>query len=235
MKSTILTLIVCFIMLIACEKNSNYSVTPSTTPVNVSVSKFKNEEKTFTHIDKNSPEVSDILKEVVFSNLGGGNQLDLDNMTIIKFAQRKGSSLLVIPIKSNDYSEKSLIINFVDKRLGKSLFLERKGDFDNNTFSGTLSIKTIENKVLREETVLKNRLVKTVVFEGISDETALKMSKLRQGSCSYAEFNYYYTIFKNNCSQDAACDIACTAAGPFCAGGMALQALDYCLAYDYNP
>jgi hypothetical protein len=223
-------------MLIACEKSSNNSVDPSTTSENVSISKLKNEEKTFTHINKDSPEISDILKEITLNNLGGKNQLDLDNMTIVKFAQRKGSNLLVIPIKSNDYLEKSLIVNFVNKRRGRSLIFERKGELDNNVFSGTLSIKTVENKIVREEIVSNNRLVKTVVYEGVSDGISSATSRqLRQNSCSYSEFNYYYGIFKNNCSSDAICDMACTASGPFCAAGMALSALDHCWAYDYIP
>lgn len=236
MKITLLTLLFSLIMLVACQTDST-EVAPTNLTTNSTSDRMKNEEKTFTHIDKGAEDVITILKEKYFQDLISENKLDLENLTVVKFSKRKGSSLLLIPIKSTKTTSNNVIfVNFnTEKRLGKILLMETEGSISGDVFSGINRIKTVENKVLREEFISENRLSKTVVFNGVSDELSLTNKNAKDRECSYDEFNYYYGIFKNNCSKDAICDIACTAAGPMCAAGMALQALDYCWAYDYNP
>lgn len=165
--------------------------------------------------------------------------LNLDDMTLIDFNDnsKNPSKSILIPIKDNSASQnyqKNLLISFKSDFNNYSfLIIEREGKLDNeNKFSGINRIKTTDNEVLIEEIISGNRISKVLSYNVVGSK---KGRNARQNSCTYEEWNFYYQKIKSNCSSDAACDIACTATGPICAAGMALQAFDYCWAFDYNP
>lgn len=191
-------------------------------------------------IDAKFKDFVGICKITEFQEYEKSFSLDFNNMVLIKFDNENNSNLraIMIPINTDNVGNKlskNLIVYFKNNFSSyRFLLTEREGNFNSEgTFSGVTRLKTMDEQVVSEEFVENNKFVKLLTHE--VDESTKNARVALQPTCTYNEFNFYYQSIKSSCTNDAVCDIACTASGPVCAAGMALQALDYCMAFDYNP
>jgi hypothetical protein len=235
MKKALLFMFFASSVLLSCFDSKQDSIAPET-PLSEGLRVMNT-----SPIDVRFKDFIDICKTTEFENIRKSISLDLGSMMLIKFDKvSNGSRAVLIPINTDTKTNvrKTLMIAF-NNDLTQYRFLIIENDVvsdEKERFSGVNKIKTMQGETLIEEHFQDNKLTKSVAHNIAPTDIATKRNaRADSTSCTYAEFNFYYQRLKSNCSNDAACDIACSFTGPICTAGIALQALDYCLAYDYNP
>lgn len=229
MKKNLLLFVFTLIILSSCS-DSNRKENPPVEPLKSITPRNKHS----LSIDVKSKDFLALKNFEDFIEFKEKNAINLNAMTLIKFDKENSSRAILIPLTDQFEStiKRNLLIAFNNNHTRhRLLIIESEGGFSNGSFSGVNKIKTLEEDILIEEYIKNNRTEKIIS----NDQKNLRQPSGPISSCSYSEFNYYYNILKNNCERDAACDIACSIAGPICLGGIALESLDMCFAYDYNP
>ncbi len=209
-KFKILSLTLCVLSFISCEKSTPINSISNTT-VEKSKYEYLPEIERSVVVSKNDELISEFISIVKNSNL----TIDYSSAIFHKITFKGFPSLIGVYVKGLEYGLISKDIFYVSDTLSKiNLLIEReKSGFTNNN-NGYISLRNLNQDLLFNDQIVNNKFSNQNSLNTFTQNTSvLKLKNIksnREWICSEEKFNAFYQEAKARCEDDWLCDVACS-------------------------